>query len=316
LNVLVVDNYRAGQAGSGLYSYARELVRRGSDVTVRPLDERGLSHATRDASSFDRVVAAGGDGTVSAVAYALRETRVPVVVYPAGTGNLAAINLGMPTTPSEIADLTLVGVPMLTDLGEITCTTDGDEATVGFINAAGCGFDARIMDAARELKPTLGVGAYFVGAMQNLTPTVAQFRVELDDDRVIEAEGIAVVLINFAKMVLDLSLAHDSSGHDGLLEVMILRTKNVAGLVPAVWSAVLDRISGDRPATKGLEVHRASAVKVHSDPPLAMQYDGDLLECTTPFEGRVLPDAATFVVPEGHLPKRAAAPESDTAGGS
>jgi diacylglycerol kinase family enzyme len=299
VNVLIVSNRSAGQGESGLFSFVRELMRRKCEITIRSLSEDSpLDLLLRDAASFDRVVAAGGDGTASSVAWELRDTGVPIVVFPAGTGNLIALNLRMPLSPADIADVVVSGVPMLTDLGAITSTTpDGQKRTRGFVTAAGAGFDAAIMDGAQDLKPLLGFGAYFVSALQIVSPTVATFRLDLDGEQ-IETDGIAVVLVNFAKMLFDLTLTHDSSAHDGELEVVVIRTKSVAGLLPAVWAAVLDRI-GDHPGrSAGLEIHRAKDVSVAADPPLSLQHDGDLMGARTPFEGRVHPDAATFVVPE------------------
>jgi diacylglycerol kinase family enzyme len=304
VHILVVNNLASGSGDAGLFTFVRELSRNGCEVTIRPMsEETPLPTALRDARDFDRVVAAGGDGTASGVAYALRGTGVPIALYPSGSANLLALNLKLPVTPGELAEVAMNGVPCATDMGEITCLVEGCEHRYGFVNAAGAGFDATIMEGARDLKPMLGMGAYFVGAMQKLQPTVAQFRIELDGEP-FEREGIAVVLVNFAKIMFDLTLAHDSSAHDGQLDVMVIRTKYVPGLVPAVWAAVLDRIGGDHPGrSESLEIMRGSRVRVESEPELPMQYDGEVLDCRTPFEGRVLEGAATLVVPPTYLPQ-------------
>ena len=304
MKILVVSNQSAGQGDAGLYGFIRELAGRRCEVTLRTLStETPLELALRDASSYDRVVAAGGDGTASSIACALKGTGIPIVVYPAGTGNLIALNLKMPVSPSEVADVTVKGLPLLTDLGEVSCMgADGSSRTAGFVTAAGAGFDADIMEGARDLKPVLGFGAYFVSAMQLLQPTVARFQLELDGES-LETEGIAVMMVNFAKMLFDLSITHDSSAHDGQLEVVVIRTKSVAGLVPAVWAAMLDRITDYPSRSRSLEIHRARSISVSADPPLPMQYDGEILDASTPFEARVLPGAATFVVPARYLPE-------------
>ncbi|GAB4275304.1 MAG: diacylglycerol kinase family lipid kinase [Coriobacteriia bacterium] len=305
MRVLIVNNQAAGQGGPGLLSYVRELLARDVEVTIRNLGPTSpVDLATRDAAEFDRVVAAGGDGTVSSVCGALKNTGAPIVVFPAGTGNLTALNLRMPMTPHDMADVTVQGVPLSTDLGEIVAAgPDGRGEAHTFVTAAGAGFDAAIMDGARDLKAILGVGAYFVSAMQILQPTVASFTLDLDGEKV-ETEGIAVMLVNFSKMLFDLSLAHDSSAHDGMFEVIVIRSKSVAGLIPAVWAAVLDRIAEHPDRSRSLEIHRAASVSVESDPPLPLQHDGDLMESTTPFRGRVLPDAVNFVVPEDYAVSR------------
>lgn len=300
MKVLVVNNLHAGQGGAGLYEYVRELGRLGAEVTLRTFSDGDFTLLLRDSSEFDRIVPAGGDGTVSSVAYLLRDTGIPVLPYPSGTANLLAFNLQLPADPSALARLTYDGEVARADLGEFVYVTSSPPlpSPIGFAVMAGAGFDAKVIEGARELKPLLGPGAYFVSAMQNLTPVVSRFTLGLDGRRV-ETEGIAVILVNFAKLQFDLSVTHQSNATDGLIEAVVINTKNVAGLLPAVWAALLDRIGQypDRP--KSLEIHSARSITVDADPDLPLQYDGEILGATTPFEARVLPSAATFVVPAG-----------------
>jgi diacylglycerol kinase family enzyme len=294
VRVLVIDNPRSGQGDAGLYAFVRELVARGAEVVVRPMPP-GVPppELLGDAASFQRVVSGGGDGTTSTLAYALRDSGLPILAYPAGTANLLPLNLGLPYDPAALARLTLEGPVRKTDLGEITV---GDEPPVGFAIMAGAGFDAAVMQGAAELKSTLGVGAYFLSVMGNLMPTVADFRIWLDGE-LLATDGIAVIVVNFAKIQFDLSVTHESDATDGLLEVAVIRTRHVAGLIPTVWQALLDRL-GTMPERSGLEIHQAREIRVESEPPLPLQYDGEYVGTQTPFSARVLSGAATFVMPE------------------
>lgn len=297
MNVLMICNPRAGFPDRGVYEYLRALGSRGAGITVRFLTETAdLTELLVDASAYDAVVAAGGDGTVSGVAYALRATGVPVLAYPAGTANLIARNLRLPTDADALAEATAQRLVAHLDLGELDVLGTGGEPVkrVGFCVAAGAGFDAAVMEAAARLKTTIGEGAYVIGALQNLAPTVAQFTVEADG-ATYRTEGIAVLIANLARIQFDLAMAHDSSAQDGLFDVITIRTKTAAGLLPAVWAALLDRIQ-DHPERPGLTVHTARHVRVTTDPPLPLQYDGEVLAATTPVEARVLPAAATFIV--------------------
>ncbi|MRS11608.1 MAG: diacylglycerol kinase [Actinobacteria bacterium] len=299
MNVLMVTNLRSGFGDSGLYEYVRELGSHRVEVTMRFLDDGAdLHHLLRDASAYARVVAAGGDGTVSAVAYALRDTGIPVLAYPAGTANLLARNLRLPVDPIDLAVATIAGRTVTIDLGELTLPArDGRTGRRrGFSIAAGAGFDAKLIEAAQPLKASLGEGAYIIGAMQNLVPTVSKFTLTLDG-KVVETEGIAVMLMNLARIQFDLAVTHGSDAQDGLLEVVIVKPASPAALLPTVWAALLDRLT-EHPKRPGLEIHTASAVEVVAQPRLPIEYDGEMLDATTPFSARVLPRAATMIVSE------------------
>lgn len=296
MNILMVANMRSGWGDPGLYDFVRELGEAGTEVTLRFLNEGAdLEHLLRDAERYDRVVAVGGDGTVSAVAYALRDTQIPILAYPAGTANLLARNLRMPIEPRALARLALEGVELDIDMGELVLAEGTPaEKRSGFAVIAGAGFDADVMEGARELKPVIGEGAYIIGAIQNLQPTVADLEIVLDGER-IRTKGIAVLFVNLARIQFDLSLTHNSDASDGLFEIVVIKTRSVAGLIPAVWAALLDRV-GHHPARPALEIHAGREVTVQADPALPLQADGETLSSFTPVRARVLPRAVRFVV--------------------
>lgn len=301
MRVLAIVNSRAGQSDAGLYEFLRVMGSTGVDITLRFIVPGStMRDLVRDAGEFDRVIAAGGDGTVSSVCYALRDVDVPILVYPAGTANLLALNLTMPLDPAELARIALSDSIIDLDLGELTIGVPGDPARrhEGFVVVAGAGFDAAIMEGAQELKGSIGVAAYLVAALQNIAPTVSRFRLELDGETV-ETEGIAVLVANVARLQFDLAITHDSDPTDGRFEVVVLRTRNAIELLPAVWTAIVDRTTGLRPAkTAGIEVHSASHIRIEADPPLPIQYDGEITSGITPFEAQVLPGRARLLVPE------------------
>ena len=51
----------------------------------------------------------GGDGTVMEAMSALVGKDTPIAVFPAGTGNLLSINLGIPMTVPDAVDVALGG---------------------------------------------------------------------------------------------------------------------------------------------------------------------------------------------------------------
>lgn len=294
MRVLVVVNTLSGGGDAGLYDYVRVLGSTGAEITLRFCNAaRTLEELVDDAKTFDRVVAAGGDGTASAVCYALRNSAVPVLVYPAGTANLLAQNLGMPVEPRHLAETTLSGHQVAFDLGELERPSPlaGTPVRNGFAIMAGAGYDASIMEAAAPFKASMGAAAYLFAAVANLTPTAAHFTVHLDGDAVV-TDGIAVLIINFGKLQFDVPVAYGADPRDGLFQVAVIRTRNVVGLFPALLAGL-----AGAEKVPGIDVYAASRVSVTAEPELPIQYDGEVGEAVTPFQARILPHAAIMLVP-------------------
>jgi diacylglycerol kinase family enzyme len=293
VRVLVIVNTRSGGGDAGLYDYVRVLGGSGAEITMRFCDgEQALDELTVDAARFDRVVAAGGDGTASAVCYALRNTKVPILVYPAGTANLLAQNLNMPVEPRHLADTTVRGQVVEFDVGELErAAENGSVKRLGFMLIAGAGYDANIIEAAGPLKDSMGEAAYLVAAISNLAPTAASFRLTLDGEEHL-TDGIAVLIVNFGKLQFDVPLAAGADPRDGSFEVAVIRTRNVAGLVPAVFAS----LSGAE-RLPGIDLYSAREVVISSDPELPVQYDGEVADMMTPLSARILPCATSLLLP-------------------
>lgn len=297
MRALVIVNMHAGGGDAGIYDYARALGIQGGEVTLRfaSVGTR-IEPLLHDAGEYDVVVAAGGDGTVSAVCYATRGRGVPVLAYPAGTANLLAMNLGLPLDPVQLARVTTSGVPVAFDVGELVQTGAEDRPATGFMVMAGAGYDAAIMESAQPLKSVFGPAAYLLAAIGNIAPTVSTFDIVVDGVET-TTEGIAVLLVNFGKIQFDLAVAPGWDPKDGQLDVAVVRTRNAAGLLPVVFAAMLDKMGEYPDTTPGIEIHRGSTVSVSARPALRMQYDGEALEALTPFTARCLHRQATLLVP-------------------
>lgn len=295
MKLLIVNNLTSGYGEGAVYDFVRALVRDGDETVIRSTDgTTAVGSLLADARSFDAVVAAGGDGTVAAVAYQLAGTGVPLLAFPAGTANLLASNLLLPNEPHALAKLMHDPELMDFDMGEITLS---DGTRRGFSIMAGAGYDADIMAGAADSKKLLGAMAYFTTAFTHVNPTFARFRLVIDG-KTVESEGVGVLIVNFSKIQFDLSVVHENSPRDGLFDVVVLRTKDAFGLIPALISSFLDR-GGDHPHRgEAFEIHRGSTVEVHADPPLPVQFDGEVCPCTTPFAATMLPGAARFIVTE------------------
>lgn len=295
MKLLIVNNLSSGYRDGAIYDFMRAFNRDGDEICVRCSNgDTDLAEFLSDAEDFDAVVAAGGDGTVATVAYLLAETGIPLLPYPAGTANLLAMNLASPAEPHALAKLMRESLLMDFDIGEIELS-NGERH--GFTMMAGAGYDATIMQGAEPAKKLLGPMAYFTSAFTNYAPQFSKITLTVDGETV-ETQGVGVLVMNFSKVQFDIPFVHENRPRDGMFDVIVLNTHDAVGLIPALFSCLLDR-GGEFPnRPDALEVHRAREVSVVADPPLAVQYDGEVADALTPFTARMLPEGARFVVSE------------------
>ncbi len=293
MKLLVVNNLSSGFGDGAIFDFMRAFAQDGDEIVVRSTNGRtDLADFLSDAHRFDAVVASGGDGTVSAVSYHLANTGVPVLPFPAGTANLLALNLHSPTEPHSLAKMARRMETLDFDVGEIELP---DKKRFGFSIIAGAGYDATIMKEAVANKRLLGPLAYFSAAFANPTPQHSAIKLEIDGNT-IESDGIAVLIVNFARIQFDIAVVHENLPRDGSFDVAILHSKDAWGLIPLFLTSLLDRTGDfpDRPDT--LEVYRGKEISVLADPPLEIQYDGEAAGITTPFTVRVIEGGARFIV--------------------
>jgi diacylglycerol kinase family enzyme len=313
--ILIVYNSRSGHRRLRFDAYLKALAERDARSETRMIG-RGfnMKELLSDAAMFDRIVVAGGDGTISAAAGLLKNTGIPIVPYPGGTANLLARNLNIPVDPNALADVTLNGSPVTIDVGELEYVryrrrffrrrflkkstqplTAAEPIRIHFVIMAGCGFFAQLMKAVIPWKNKIGEAAYWLAAFWNLFPRRAQFRLRLDG-REIVSSGLGVLVVNLEKIQMDLKVVPDSHPKDGKLEVVIMKMRSLFGLIPVIGAALVERLGFARPSvTDVMETYRASEIEVESDPPLRVQTDGECLHKASSFKVRVFPGAAVFI---------------------
>lgn len=294
MKLLVINNLASGYRDGAIYDYLRMVSSDGDEICVRCTDgTTPIEALLSDAPNFDVVVAAGGDGTIASVAYALAYSGIPILPFPAGTGNLLATNLVSPLEPHALAAMTQDLHTLDFDLGEM----EAGGARFGFGIMAGAGYDAAIMHDAKPAKQTLGAIAYFQAAIANAMTQKSHIRLVIDGET-IEREGLGVLLVNFSRIQFDIPITHGTDARDGEFEVVILKAENAFGLIPALVAGILDRDGVHPDRTDSFEIHHGRVVEAYADPPFQIQYDGELPDITTPFKAHVLDGAARFIVTE------------------
>jgi diacylglycerol kinase (ATP) len=151
--VALVANEGSGTGNPALC--AERLRSFGAEVRLFDLGELDAAVG----SGADRVVVAGGDGSIAPVAAAAGAAGIPLAVVPAGTANDFARRLGLPDGLSAACRLAVCGTRVRSlELGWMN-----DERP--FVNVASAGLPAPAAERASSWKERLGPLAYAAGAV-------------------------------------------------------------------------------------------------------------------------------------------------------
>ncbi len=235
----------------------------------------------------DMLIAVGGDGTVGEVAGAAAELGVDLGIIPAGSTNIVARELGIPNNAFEAIQL-LFGAHTRTTVDAGIC---GDRM---FLHMAGAGVDSLMFDLADPaLKRKVGWLAYVPAAIKALSRPLARYTVCAEECELVDVQSPMVLVANGASVIapsiiLDKHIAFD----DGQLDVLVVRATR-----PHELARVMARMSTRRMGASPLVTHfTTKAVEISSNPPMAIQIDGDVMG-TTPAAFRIVPAAVNIVTP-------------------
>lgn len=195
-------------------------------------DDPGTGQA-REArrGGVDLIIAAGGDGTVRAVAEGLEGEPIPVGIVPLGTGNLFARNIGIPVNDIPgAAKLAFTGRDRAVDvLRARVRREDGSTETEVSLVMSGIGIDAAmIANTDSELKKRVGWLAY-VDAGLRAIPSSEPFRIahRMDDGRTHRSKVSSILVANLGYLPGNIELIPDAEIDDGRLDVVRLQPRNV-----------------------------------------------------------------------------------------
>ena len=228
----------------------------------------------------------GGDGMTQRSVDALAGSGVTVGLLPAGTANLLASNLGIPTKLAEAVQIALHGKNRKLDLG----TLDGEHFAV----MAGAGFDARLVGGAdRKAKDRLGRLAYVRSGLTGLRSPTVRAEVTVDDRVWYTGPASCVLFGNVGRITGGVPAFDDADPTDGEIEVGVTTASGTLQ-----WARTLGRVAfGRSDKSPYVRITRGKKISVKLDAPLPMELDGGARGDVKKFTVRVVPAAVTVRVP-------------------
>ena len=231
--------------------YEVPKAKKASEQVQRALDE-----------GAELVFAWGGDGTVRRCVDTLAGTDTSLAVVPAGTANLFATNLGIPTDIEGAVAVGLRGHRRQLDVGRF------EEERFGVM--AGAGFDAAMIRGADELKERMGRAAYLWSGSRNLSSDGFGAEIQVDGTDWYEGRTTCILLGNLGQIVGGVRVFPDARPDDGVLELGIVTAE---GLLQ--WTRTLARTAiGDPNRSPFVRTTKASSVEVALDRKVRYELDG------------------------------------------
>ena len=249
--------------------------------------------ATAVGEGVQRVVVAGGDGTVCEAAEGLyRAGGGELAILPLGTGNDGARTLGVPMDLEEAARVAVGGNARSFDL-----ITIGDHAV---LNAIGVGLTGDINDRAIGIKeakiPLLrGILVYLAAALASLFKYRMQEVRMLTEDRSYDGTMLILAVHGGPTTGGGFALTPAAVPDDGLLDACLVEEVGPAGRLLRLAAAMRGALGSKR----GTHEVQARWLELHFEEPLPAHLDGNSVTLNPPvarFE--VVPGALKVVVPE------------------
>ncbi len=302
MRILVVINPKAG-SGIHLPFFLRKVLRLKSKKTLssealRQNIESALAlpgvsasfeytlypgHATELAKKaasegYDAVVATGGDGTVNEVVNGLAGSRTALGIIAAGTANLLAGELNLPSEIDLASAVIVSGRTRTIDLGMI----EGRYFTI----MAGVGFDAHVVRlVTRKLKGRWGAFSYFIVTLRELM-RYSFPAIEIVTEEGERLRGYYLFVQNGRTYGSGFAASPDSQLNDGLLEVILFPERRFITVIQYLLS----------PRKGNFKVHRRTVRSIKILNSQEIQIDGDFFT-QSPAEISICPSALRVLAP-------------------
>ena len=214
---------------------------------------------------FEKIVAAGGDGTINEVVNGLADTGVTLGLLPIGTMNVFATELGLPIHDLEFCWRIITG--------DSTRSVDLPKANQKFfVQLAGVGLDAQVVkETSSQLKRNFGPLSYLISAAQIAARQPPKLFIQSEDASI--DEGSFVLVGNgrlyggrfpfFKHAVID----------DGLLDVIVFKRLGYLEIIKYLQDVIF---SSDIRVPE-IEYFQTRRLRVESDQSVPVELDGELV---------------------------------------
>jgi diacylglycerol kinase (ATP) len=297
LPALLIINSKSGPSRDSLMR-VHELVDllAGHGIAADVRVKLHKSQARREAraaarGSYPLVIAAGGDGTVAAVARGLIGTSTVLGIIPLGTYNNVATSLGIPIDAIQACALIAAAPVRAVDVGEVAAR--GLKRPRAFLELGAVGVAAPLAVAGQGFeKGRWDAVSRHLSQVVEMTPAVLGVR--LDGQGPIQrAHSMLAIVANTPRAGAGLLIAPEARADDGLLDVRVYEEMTQPVLVTHLLAIKTGIVAPD----PKIRCSRGRKIVIRSTLPMPVVVDSKVVG-STPARFRVL--SGGLLVIAGH----------------
>lgn len=259
-----------------------------------------VGHATELAKAaanegYQNIVAVGGDGTVHEVANGILSSNssdIALGVISTGTGSDFIRSIGLPRNYDSACACLIGQRRLVIDVGVVEYQCKGQTSRRFFVNAAGVGFDASVVEATERFPKYLGGTIPYLAGLFRCLLGYRNKPVKLClEDKVEAMRILAVVVANGCYLGGGMYVAPQARLNDGLLDVVTISDIGKFDLIKSL-PMVYKGTHGKHPK---VSMGKATTITVESSERVLVHADGELLG-TCPASFWLMPVALNIVV--------------------
>lgn len=230
----------------------------------------------------ERILIAGGDGTIKMVGEALEKQDVIFGILPAGSANGLAVDLNLPSTLEENLEIAFHNHFMEMDMISI----NGKKS----IHLSDLGLNAELVKNY-ENGSTRGKLGYALQVITTLTELEEPFSAKIEvNNETIECVARMIVIANSQKYGTGVTINPDGVMNDGKFEIVILKNLDLV-----VFGKI---ITGNIPVNSDdVEIISSDKAIITTTSPVSFQIDGEYIGEETQLNIKILPSQMKVAIP-------------------
>ena len=286
-NVLMIVNPIAGDVDKTAIVEATKAFAEKEKVNLILFETTAHDDSAQIKSLFgkhqpERVLIAGGDGTIKMVAEALEKKDAILGILPAGSANGLSVDLNLPASLEENLVIAFHNHYMEVDMISINGTKS--------LHLSDIGLNAQLVKNY-ENSETRGKWGYALQAITTLNEQDPPFEVNVTaNNRTITCDARMVVIANSQKYGTGVTINPDGRMNDGKFEIVILKNLDLL-----VFGKI---ISGNMPVDpEDVEIISTDKATITTAVPVPFQIDGEYVGEKTSLDIVILPQQMKIAIP-------------------